>query len=301
MPSVTFEDVTPEQLLVLGDTALAMGARQLALAIYQAAAKQRFKEASAPVHSRIGAALAPQRRRQLTLDLLHLLETVDPGTAFVGEGIATWFKSTPFTEDPLFIALAEKHANLLPVAAWHWNLQTVLWAVQSSARLEGDFVELGVFKGHTTAFVAEYLGFQNSPKTWFLYDTFEGIPEDQLDEGWGDNNVAAYSESFDFEEVRTRFATYPNIRIIKGRVPEILAEESPDKIAFLHMDLNNATAEVQALDILSDRIVPGGIIVFDDYVWAVSNRQRVAEDAWGAARGLKILALPTGQGLLIKR
>ena len=301
MPSVTFENVSREQLLVLGDTALEIGARNLALAIYRAAAKARTPEATAPVHSRIGATLAPERRRKLTLDLLRLLETVDPGTAFVGEGIATWFKSTPFSEDPLFITLAEKHAHLLPVAAWHWNLQTVLWATQSTLRLDGEFVELGVFKGHTTAFVAEYLGFQNLPKTWYLYDTFEGIPEDQLDTGWSDNNVAAYSESFDFEEVRERFAPYPNIRIIKGRVPEILAEESPQKIAFLHMDLNNATAEVQALDVLYDRIVPGGIIVFDDYVWSVSRRQRVAEDAWCAARGLKILALPTGQGLLIKR
>ena len=59
-------------------------------------------------------------------------------------------------------------------------------------------------------------------------------------------------------------------------------------------------AEIQALDALYDRLSPGGVIVFDDYGWAVARRQKDAEDQWFAARGLKILQLPTGQGLFIK-
>jgi hypothetical protein len=220
---------------------------------------------------------------------------------FIGEGLATWEKSLPFLEDPRFVELAQKHADLLPVPNWHWNLQTVLWAVRQAAPVPGDFVELGVFRGHTTIFLAEYLEFAGWDRRWYLYDTFEGIPADQMDADWEVRNERAYNaETYSFEEVRDRFAGFPNIEVIQGRVPEVLAEVSPKEIAFLHVDLNNATAEIQALDALFDRVSPGGVIVFDDYAWTAAKAQHAAESKWFADRGLQVLALPTGQGLFVK-
>jgi predicted O-methyltransferase YrrM len=66
------------------------------------------------------------------------------------------------------------------------------------------------------------------------------------------------------------------------------------------VDLNNTSAEVQAQDALFDRLRTGGVIVFDDHEGAVAHRLRQAEDKWFAARGMRILPLPTGQGLFIK-
>jgi len=248
---------------------------------------------------RLGLATAPSRRTQVMRDTIETLEGGNLDAIFVGEGLATWTKTLPFYDDARFGELAEKHAHLLPLPNWHWNLQTVLWAVRQARNLEGDLVELGVFKGHTTLFCAEYLDFADWPKTWSLYDTFDGIPDDQLDAGWKDSN-RVYKGTFSFEEVRDRFAHIANIKVIKGRVPEVLADECPDKIAFLHVDLNNAIAEIQALEALYDRVVPGGIIVFDDYGWAVSRAQYDAENAWFAKKDLQILSLPTGQGLFVK-
>jgi predicted O-methyltransferase YrrM len=101
--------------------------------------------------------------------------------------------------------------------------------------------------------------------------------------------------------VRARFADLPNVRVIQGRVPEVLAKDCPQAIAFLHVDLNNAAAEIAALELLYDRISPGGVILFDDFCWAASIRQQVEELAWFEARGEQVLALPTGHGLHIKR
>ena len=255
---------------------------------------------AAHIQARLGLADTPHKDGAVLLDALASLETRG-APAFISDGLATWKKTLPFLEYPRFVDLVAHHASLLPIPNWHWNLQTVVWAIEQTRNLEGDFVELGVFRGHTTLFCAELVGFRDWPKTWWLYDTFEGIPADQLDAGWAEKNDAAYGpEMFSFEEVRDRLAHIPNIRVIKGRVPEVLDQQLPEAISFLHMDMNNATAEIAALEKVFDRIVPGGVIVFDDYMWAAARTQYLAEKAWFAERGLVVLPLPTGQGVFMK-
>jgi hypothetical protein len=252
-----------------------------------------------PLWVRAGLAATPRPDTPAMMRLLNLLEEITPH-AFVGEGLATWHKVLPFMQGPRFREISEKHAHLLPLANWQWNLQTALWAVIQCGRVPGDFVELGVFKGHTTLFCADYVQFQTWPKRWWLYDTFEGIPADQVDPGWEDVNKAAYEGSFSFEEVQARFAAFPNITVVRGRVPEVLDEAGPEAIAFMHVDLNNATAEVAALDKLYERLSPGGIILFDDYGWVSALAQFQAENRWFSARGLVLLPLPTGQAVFVK-
>lgn len=215
MPNVVLDDATPEQLMALGDAALRMGRPRLALSLYMSGAADR-PLASAD-YSRIGLAQAGTQTSQKLLEVLTRALEISPNV-FVGDGLATWSKATPFIEDARFMALAVKHAHLLPVINWHWNLQTVLWAARQALDVEGEFMELGVYKGHTTAFVAEYLGFQDRPKTWFLYDTFDGIPDDQVDEGWAAKNEANYrgERMASFDKVTAQFAAFPNIQVIRG-------------------------------------------------------------------------------------
>jgi O-methyltransferase len=47
-------------------------------------------------------------------------------------------------------------------------------------------------------------------------------------------------------------------------------------------------------------MVAGAIMVLDDYGWRPHIGQKQAWDGFAAERSLKVLALPTGQGLLIK-
>jgi O-methyltransferase len=298
MSSVLLTNVSPARLLMLGDAAFAAYDPDLALYLYNAALKAGDPTFEVRLRLRAGLARKPNPRTLTALAGLQALERVMP--VFVGEGLATWGKTLPFMEDEKFLALMDKHIAHAPLPNWHWNLYTVVWAAQSVRGLVGDYVELGVFKGHTTLFAAEYLGFADWSRRWFLYDTFDGVPDDQLDPGWAEKNEMVYRGTFSFEEVRDRFAVFPNIEVIKGRVPEVFEARCPEQIAFLHVDLNNVTAEIAALELLYDRIPPGGIILFDDYGWAVSRRQFDAENAWFARRGGQVLALPTGQGLFVK-
>ena len=51
-----------------------------------------------------------------------------------------------------------------------------------------------------------------------------------------------------------------------------------------------------------DRVVPGGMIVLDDYEWSsIYREQKRAEDRWFQQRGHRVFPLPTGQGFVIKR
>lgn len=299
MSGLQITSVSLSQLVAMGDGLLAAGEIALARNMYRAALTRAGEGERQPIRTRLGLAAAPNARTKAMLTLLKQIEGFGFANAFVGEGMATWLKTLPFAEDERFQAIAEAHAGLLPAPNWHWNLQTVLWAVQRCRDVPGDYIELGVFKGHTTLFCAEYVEFADWPKRWLLYDTFEGIPEDQQAPGWKSINEKIYVGAYSYEEVQARFAHIPAIEVIKGRVPEVLAEGAPERIAFMHIDLNNAAAEIAALELLFARLSPGGVIVFDDYTWWSTRAQYHAEKAWFEARGLSILPLPTGQGLFI--
>ena len=100
--------------------------------------------------------------------------------------------------------------------------------------------------------------------------------------------------------MKERFSGFDNVTVTQGRVPEILAEVAPQKIAFMHLDMNNADAEVGALEVLFDRMVPGAVLILDDYGWLAYRAQKLAEDPWFAKYGYRVLEMPTGQGMLIK-
>ena len=144
-----------------------------------------------------------------------------------------------------------------------------------------------------------YLDFATSSKTLYLHDTFEGIPEDQR--AGSPVRAGGYNQEGLHESVVARFQPYPNVKVIKGKVPDVFADGCPDTIAYLHLDMNSAAAEIGALETLFDRMAPGGMIVLDDYGWEWYRAQKDAEDKFFASRGHRVLELPTGQGLVVKQ
>jgi O-methyltransferase len=149
--------------------------------------------------------------------------------------------------------------------------------------------------------------FIDMKRTFYLYDTFEGFspryssPDDfPLNPGFFEFAQNVYRSGNYFEYVTRRFAGLPNVRIIRGVLPDTLDECCPGQIAYLHIDLNSPVVEVEILNRLFDRVVAGGVIVFDDYGWCEFFKQKQAEDEFMARRGYSILELPTGQGLVVK-
>jgi O-methyltransferase len=90
------------------------------------------------------------------------------------------------------------------------------------------------------------------------------------------------------------------VQIIKGVVPDTLAQVKAEKICYLSIDMNNAAPEIAAAEHFWDRLVSGGIIILDDYGWAKQINQKIAFDKFADKRGVSPLSLPTGQALIIK-
>jgi O-methyltransferase len=216
-----------------------------------------------------------------------------PQGFYIGDNLMTFSKSLSFMDDQPFRAAWEKHSETIEERAALWRRATLIWAARTALRLEGDFVECGCYKGTGPRIIADVLDFGALDRRYYLYDLFEhnaAMPHHHMREHSG--------ELFDW--VRARFADLPNVVVTQGRVPDSLAIAAPEKIAFMHLDLNNADAEVGALEVLFDRIVPGGILILDDYGWLGYRDQLVAEKAWFKARGYEVLEMPTGQGMVIK-
>ena len=141
--------------------------------------------------------------------------------------------------------------------------------------------------------MCEYLRFETVPKRLFLVDVFGQHEKLDTSAYFGDQRSV-------LDEVRMKFETYPNVFVIPGYIPDVLDELEIEKISFLHIDLNNVEGEIASLDRLFELVVPGGIVLFDDYGTSGFTAQKLAEDEWLERRGYTVLELPTGQGLVVK-
>jgi len=218
---------------------------------------------------------------------------------FASDMLITVDRNMSFYDDTQFMRSFQAAAETAQERSLIWRLHVLAWAGEHCRHLAGDFVECGVFRGFSTAVLAHYLDFGKLPKQWFLYDTFSGVPEDQRNSNHDNSEVFQVSELQAY--VSKRFEKYPNIQVVRGRVPEVLAEQAPATIAFLHIDMNSADAELGALEQLFGRVVPGGMVILDDYGWFYYNEQKHVEDAFFVGAGYRVLELPTGQGLIVKR
>jgi len=230
-----------------------------------------------------------------------------PVVQFDADGLST-SHNADFLDDPAFQRAYQAGVNtghrIMDAAKLHieWRVYVCCWAATHAARLEGDFVECGVSTGIVSRAVVDYVGFEALDKKFYLFDTFEGIPEAQMSETERPLAVSKNERHyFDcLALVEQNFAAYPNVQPVKGPVPDSLDTVAIERVSYLHIDMNIAAPEVAALDYFWDRMVTGGIIVFDDYASLAHRPQKVALDAVASRLGAAILSMPTGQGLLLK-
>ena len=177
-----------------------------------------------------------------------------------------------------------------------WRVYTGCWAAAHAMKLPGDFVECGVNRGGMALTIMEYLNFNAVEKRFFLLDTYCGFPT-------GPRSAAANQGQYSdcYADVVKTFAPYPGARIVKGVVPDTLCSIDADRLAFLSVDMNSAEPELAAVRRLWPRLVAGAVVLLDDYGGGPAYlHQKNAFDALAQELDFNILALPTGQGLIVK-
>lgn len=151
--------------------------------------------------------------------------------------------------------------------------------------IAGDIVECGVWRGGSMAAVARtLLEHGDHQRPLWLYDTFTGMSEPTADDvdfrGQAAEGLLA-SEQINrqqresiwcvspLEQVQRTMADtgYPSDRIhyIVGKVEETLVSQSPGSIALLRLDTDWYESTRCEMETLFPRLVPGGVLIVDDY------------------------------------
>src|SRR5687767_3468649 len=156
-------------------------------------------------------------RQQFRETLLSWREVF--GRVYANDNLVALSRNTGFDREPRFQESFRRHAHTGQEKSLGWRLHTLTWAADHCLDVPGDFVECGVYKGFSMAVVADYVRFEKTSKTLYLYDTFEGIP-DEFNSEKRPNTVyeQANAKSKDalYQEVLAKFAPYSNVRVVRG-------------------------------------------------------------------------------------
>lgn len=236
-----------------------------------------------------------------------------PKPSYDADFLVTWHKSLDFLTEPKFLKayhrgmdsghkIARQPGTRTDIHI-EWRVHVALWAAWHAAQLPGDFVECGVNTGIYSLAICDYLDFNRIDKSFFLFDTFAGIPDEQMTErekslGRIVENQEWYGECY--ETAKRNFAPFSRAVLVRGRVPDSLPTVTVEKVCYLSIDMNIAEPERAALEYFWDKLSAGAPVVLDDYGWSGFRPQKEALDEFAARKGVRILTLPTGQGLLLK-
>lgn len=142
-----------------------------------------------------------------------------------------------------------------------------LWKlVQQSAKLgTGDLIEVGVWRGGTGALICQQARLCGIEGRVFLCDTFRGVvkagPMDADYRGGEHSDTSRATVEALLGELKL-----DNAQILEGIFPDESASGiSSNRFRFCHIDVDVYESARGIVDWVWDRLVSGGIVVYDDY------------------------------------
>ena len=179
--------------------------------------------------------------------------------------------------------------------------------------LPGARAECGVYRGASALLlcraarvqVPDYRG-----EGFYLIDSYEGASKsrshDLIAVRSGDGRVRrepffphAAGTSW-LEDVRAVFREYPAARIVQGWVPQVLAGLPAARWSFVHLEVDLYEPTLGALEYFYPRLIPGGVIITDDYGSVFTPGGRKAWQDFCLLGDLPYVVLPGGQAVIVK-
>ena len=189
------------------------------------------------------------------------------------------------------------HVTRLSKLLAHYELYKMIVA------LPGHVVECGVYKGASLLRFATFREVLESPHSRKIigFDAFGRFPEsgeDANNQAFIERFAAAGGDGISRESLLDVLSHkgFQNVELIQGNICSTVpkyAEEHPElKIALLHVDVDVFRPTQVILNELFDRLVPGGLLVLDDYGTVAGETQALDEFFQKAGRELVIHKLP---------
>lgn len=155
-------------------------------------------------------------------------------------------------------------------------------------KIEGDFIETGVWRGGASIFMAYYNKLYKMNRTVFVCDSFEGLPKPDIEKYPVDKDDEHYTVDFlkvGIEEVVNNFKMYglfysENIHFAKGwfseTLPSMIDNLHIKKISLLRFDGDMYGSTMDVLENLYPRVNSKGVVIIDDY--GLPNCARAVND-----------------------
>ncbi|SPN79884.1 Macrocin O-methyltransferase [Cedratvirus Zaza IHUMI] len=141
-------------------------------------------------------------------------------------------------------------------------------------KVEGDFLEAGVWRGGACIFAKGVIDAHQEERKVIVADSFQGLPPPDPkyvhDAGarWHTFEALAVSE----EQVKDNFQKFSllddQVVFLKGFFSDTLFSPSLpfEKLSVLRLDGDMYSSTIQTLEALYDKVSPGGFIIVDDYL-----------------------------------
>ena len=171
-----------------------------------------------------------------------------------------------------------------------------------------DFAECGCWRGHSSFLIAKSI-FESGKKINFhIFDSFEGLSTSTANDG--NFHEIINQEKIKIEKQFASSEEFLNKKVLndfnfcktyKGWIPSRFHEIDSKKFSFVHIDVDLYEPTIKSLEFFYPRLVPGGIIIFDDYNFNVWQGGKKAWDEYfKGKKNLFFYENPTGGCFLIK-
>ena len=167
--------------------------------------------------------------------------------------------------------------------------------------LNRNLVECGVGGGMSAFFAMSCFNKSKNAK-FYLYDSFGVVRPHDIKEVSEKNRIGNY-DYLDAAIIKNNLNKF-NSKIIYnvGYLPETLfSNNHPDKISWLHVDLDNSYTTKEVLNFFYPRLVKNGIILINSYGIVGHEKTMDVCEEFFKELAADVLLLPTGQAMVVKK
>ncbi len=174
------------------------------------------------------------------------------------------------------------------------------WLVGQNQKLSGSLIEIGVWRGGTGALIARRAKAEGIAEPVYLCDTFTGVVKaGQRDLHYYGGEHANTSRAI--VESLCRKLELDNVTILEGIFPDDTAEAvAGEKFRFCHIDVDAYQSAEDILDWIWDKLVVGGMVVYDDFGFGLCDGIRKHVDRQRTKPDRLLLQNLNGHAVVVK-